>query len=85
MREARNLAEAASAAKSEFLATMSDELRTPLNAIIGFSELLEAQSFGDLNDRQMSGVREVLSAGRRLLGLINDVLDLAKVESVEWN
>ncbi len=74
-------AEAASTAKSEFLATMSHELRTPLNAIIGFSELLEAQAFGDLNDKQMDSVTEVLSAGHRLLDLINDVLDLAKVES----
>ena len=75
------LAEAASTAKTEFLATMSHELRTPLNAIIGFSELLEALSFGDLNDKQMDSVREILSSGRRLHGLINDVLDLAKVES----
>ena len=52
-------AEAAGPLESEFLATMSHELRTPLNAIIGFSELLEAQSFGDLNDKQMDSVREV--------------------------
>ncbi|MEW6348494.1 MAG: PAS domain S-box protein [Thermodesulfobacteriota bacterium] len=74
-------AEAASTAKSEFLATMSHELRTPLNAIIGFSELLEAQSYGDLNAKQMDCIREVLVAGHRLLDQINDVLDLAKVES----
>ena len=67
--------------KSEFLANMSHELRTPLNAIIGFSELLQQQSVGELNDRQRSYVEDVLDAGRHLLALINDILDLSKVEA----
>jgi signal transduction histidine kinase len=67
--------------KSEFLANMSHELRTPLNAIIGFSEVLREQMFGELNDRQVEYVDDVLDAGRQLLSLINDILDLSKVEA----
>jgi signal transduction histidine kinase len=67
--------------KSEFLAHMSHELRTPLNAVIGFSEVLEDQLFGELNERQLDYVRDILSSGRHLLALINDILDLAKVEA----
>ena len=67
--------------KSEFLANMSHELRTPLNAIIGFSELLQQQSFGELNKRQRQYVEDVRGAGHDLLALINDILDLSKVEA----
>lgn len=78
---ARQAAEAANAAKSDFLANMSHELRTPLNAIIGFSEILSEQTFGPLNAKQTKYVGNVLSSGRHLLRLINDVLDLSKVEA----
>jgi signal transduction histidine kinase len=67
--------------KSEFLANMSHELRTPLNAIIGFSEVLQEQMFGELNEQQAEYVQDVLEAGRHLLALINDILDLSKVEA----
>jgi signal transduction histidine kinase/ActR/RegA family two-component response regulator len=67
--------------KSEFLASMSHELRTPLNAIIGFSEVLLERMFGELNDRQDEYLRDILSSGRLLLELLNDILDLSKVEA----
>jgi signal transduction histidine kinase len=67
--------------KSDFLAGMSHELRTPLNAIIGFSEVLNEKMFGELNERQVEYVNDILGAGRHLLSLINDILDLSKVEA----
>jgi signal transduction histidine kinase len=73
--------ETASRHKSEFLANMSHELRTPLNAIIGFSEVLQQQMFGELNEQQLGYVGDVLDAGKHLLSLINEILDLAKVEA----
>ncbi len=77
----KDAAEAANRAKSQFLANMSHELRTPLNAIIGFSEILGDKTFGDLNERQLKYVNNILNSGRHLLQLINDILDLAKVEA----
>jgi signal transduction histidine kinase len=73
--------ECANLAKSQFLANMSHELRTPLNAIIGFSEVLADKTFGELNDRQLKYTNTILNSGRHLLQLINDILDLAKVEA----
>jgi signal transduction histidine kinase len=67
--------------KSEFLTNMSHELRTPLNAIIGFSDVLHEQMFGELNEQQLGYVEDVLEAGKHLLALINDILDLSKVEA----
>ncbi|OHB35816.1 MAG: hypothetical protein A2Y08_02275 [Planctomycetes bacterium GWA2_40_7] len=71
----------ANRAKSDFLANMSHELRTPLNSIIGFSEVLEDQSFGTLNEKQKKYVQNIHTSGMHLLQLINDILDLSKVEA----
>jgi signal transduction histidine kinase len=81
LRRAHEELETVSRHKSEFLANMSHELRTPLNAIIGFSELLQMQMAGELNEEQLGYVEDVLEAGRHLHSLINDVLDLSKIEA----
>ena len=73
--------EAASRHKSEFLANMSHELRTPLNAIIGFSQVLREKLFGELNEKQDEYVEDILTSGNHLLALIDDILDLSKVEA----
>jgi CheY-like chemotaxis protein len=81
LRTARESAEAASAAKSEFLSSMSHELRTPLNSILGFAQLLERDRKNPLEPRQIERLQHVLRGGEHLLRLIDDVLDLAKIEA----
>lgn len=78
--------EQANKAKNEFLATMSHELRTPLNSILGFSELLENQVAGELNEKQSRYVQNIIYSGNHLLSLINDILDISKIESgkMDW-
>ncbi|MFI6829735.1 GAF domain-containing protein [Kribbella sp. NPDC050241] len=73
--------EVASRHKSEFLASMSHELRTPLNAVLGFSEVLLERMFGDLNERQEEYLRDIHGSGKHLLELLNEILDLSKVEA----
>jgi signal transduction histidine kinase len=80
-REARLEAEAASRAKSEFLAIMSHELRTPLNAVLGYSELIELGISGPVTDQMREQIGRIRMSGVHLLGLVNDILDLAKVEA----
>jgi len=80
-RDARLEAEAASRAKSDFLAIMSHELRTPLNAILGYSELIELGISGDVTDKMRDQIGRIRWSARHLLGLVNDLLDLAKVEA----
>jgi signal transduction histidine kinase len=79
--KANEALEVANRHKSDFLAHMSHELRTPLNAVIGFSEMLKAQYFGPLNAKQAEYVNDINASGQHLLSLINDILDLAKVEA----
>jgi PAS domain S-box-containing protein len=81
LRAARALAEAASSAKSEFLASMSHELRTPLNAVLGFAQLLQRDRKSPLNERQLERLEHVLRGGEHLLHLIDEVLDLSRIEA----
>ena len=81
IRRAKDEAETANRAKSEFLANMSHELRTPLNHIIGFTEMVVDNRFGNLNTRQQKYLNNVLQSGSHLLSLVNDILDLSKVEA----
>ena len=81
LKEARDVAEAANRAKSDFLANMSHELRTPLNHIIGFTELVVDKNFGELSEIQEEYLNDSLQSSRHLLSLINDILDLSKVEA----
>jgi signal transduction histidine kinase len=79
--ESNRRLEHVSRSKSDFLANMSHELRTPLNSVIGFSEVLQDQMFGPINEKQQEYITNILTSGRHLLSLINDILDLSKVES----
>ncbi len=81
LRRARAVAEAASAAKSEFLASMSHELRTPLNAVLGFAQLLQRDRKQPLSERQLERIEHVLKGGEHLLRLIDEVLDLSRIEA----
>ncbi len=77
----KQIAEFANRTKSEFLANMSHELRTPLNSIIGFSDLLYEQAYGELTEKQLRSAGNISKSGKHLLNLINDILDLSKVEA----
>jgi signal transduction histidine kinase len=81
LRHALEAADAAIKAKSAFLAAMSHELRTPLNAVIGFSEMLSLETFGSVGDRNKEYLNDINGSGRHLLALINDILDIARIEA----
>jgi PAS domain S-box-containing protein len=77
----KEMAEVANSTKSKFLANMSHELRTPLNSIIGFSDMLHEQAYGDLNQKQLRAAGNISKSGRHLLNLINNILDISKIEA----
>jgi PAS domain S-box-containing protein len=81
LENAKNQAEAANRAKTSFLATVSHELRTPMNAVIGFADVLKGEAYGHLNDRQRECVADIAGSGRHLLRMINDILDMSKIEA----
>ena len=81
LENAKNQAEAANRAKTSFLATVSHELRTPMNAVIGFADVLKSEAYGHLNNRQHECVADIAGSGRHLLRMINDILDMSKIEA----